>query len=316
MATIARRVRTFMRSNSEKTLVRDVELAPEAQPDSVPPLRGVPSLAAFMASNSNSESFIFKRFDRLAARNLLYLQSELAFLQEELDVLDGADHGDVEARKCARSWEDFERVRESDERQRERWELVVRIRVCLKEYQETLIRQSTIAGLAPPSTNVLDAFNAEFYGRVPSLVGASKNLYQSEGTNIQDLVQLHSTERKDRVSAFLAKYLFRWLQTSNQDSQKRFDPRVTYLYTQRLDLFVELFYAVLSIVLLLGAILSLYFVNNAIWRIAIIVLFTLAFAACAVFLADGRRLAVFGACAAYAAVLVVFVSGNWEPGND
>jgi hypothetical protein len=49
------------------------------------------------------------------------------------------------------------------------------------------------------------------------------------------------------------------------------------------------------------------------WRIAIIILFTLAFAACAVFLADGRRLAVFGACAAYAAVLVVFVSGNWTP---
>jgi hypothetical protein len=46
-------------------------------------------------------------------------------------------------------------------------------------------------------------------------------------------------------------------------------------------------------------------------RIAIVIFFTLAFAACAVFLADGRRLAMFGACAAYAAVLVVFVSGDW-----
>jgi dipeptide/tripeptide permease len=88
-----------------------------------------------------------------------------------------------------------------------------------------------------------------------------------------------------------------------------------YLYTERLDLAVELFYAVLSIGLLLGAILSLYFVENALWRIGIIVLFTLLFAACAVFLADGRRLAVFGACAAYAAVLVVFVSSSSIPGT-
>jgi hypothetical protein len=87
-----------------------------------------------------------------------------------------------------------------------------------------------------------------------------------------------------------------------------------YLYTARLDLAVELFYTLLSIGLLLGAILSLYFVESALWRIGIIVLFTLLFAACAVFLADGRRLAVFGACAAYAAVLVVFVSSSTTPG--
>jgi hypothetical protein len=47
-------------------------------------------------------------------------------------------------------------------------------------------------------------------------------------------------------------------------------------------------------------------------RIAIVIFFTLGFAACAVFLADGRRLAMFGACVAYAAVLVVFVSGDWN----
>jgi hypothetical protein len=107
------------------------------------------------------------------------------------------------------------------------------------------------------------------------------------------------------------------LQTPSSSSQHtRFNPQISYLHTQRLDLAVELFYALLSIVLLLGAILSLYFVENNVWRIAIIVLFTLAFAACAVFLADGRRLAVFGACAAYAAVLVVFVSGNWTPADS
>jgi hypothetical protein len=88
---------------------------------------------------------------------------------------------------------------------------------------------------------------------------------------------------------------------------------VSYLYTQRLDLAVDIFFAFLSIVLLLGAILSLYYIEQSSRRIAIIVMFTLVFAFCAVFLADGKRLAVFAACAAYAAILVVFVSGNWTP---
>lgn len=74
---------------------------------------------------------------------------------------------------------------------------------------------------------------------------------------------------------------------------------------------VDLFYVILSILLLLGGILSLYFVTNEVCRVILIVLFTLLFAISAVFLADRKRLAVFGACAAYAAVLVVFVSGDW-----
>ncbi|KAF1911088.1 hypothetical protein BDU57DRAFT_109835 [Ampelomyces quisqualis] len=297
----------------------DIEFSAGSQQGGPPeprPLRGFPSLAAFMSHNSNSESFIFKRFDRLAARNLLYLQAELAYLQDRLDELDRVDAQppyDLEARKCARSWEDFEANKDSSSKQHERWNLMHRTRATLREYQETLIRQSESAALGTPSKGVLEAFTAEFYGKGPSLLGSSETIYNSNDSNTQDLVQIYCTERKDRVSAFLAKHMFRWLQTTASSKSTRVDPRVTYLYTQRLDLAVEFFYALLSIALLLGAILSLYFVENPFWRIGIIILFTLLFATCAVFLADGRRLAVFGACAAYAAVLVVFVSGNWSP---
>ena len=96
--------------------------------------------------------------------------------------------------------------------------------------------------------------------------------------------------------------------------QNRRNPRISYIHARRLDLVVDMFFAFLSIFLLLGGILSLYFVENSSWRIAVIVMFTLTFAMCAIFLADGKRLAVFAACAAYAAILVVFVSGNQTPG--
>jgi hypothetical protein len=80
--------------------------------------------------------------------------------------------------------------------------------------EETLIRQSKIAALETPSMQVLDAFNAEFEGHNPSLLGASKTMYKCDASNIWNLAQLNSTERKDRVSGFLAKHLFRWLQVN------------------------------------------------------------------------------------------------------
>jgi hypothetical protein len=45
------------------------------------PLDGYPSLAEFIASDPDHTSLVFRRFDKLAARNLLYLQSELAELE-------------------------------------------------------------------------------------------------------------------------------------------------------------------------------------------------------------------------------------------
>jgi hypothetical protein len=52
--------------------------------DQMRPLDGYPSLADFIASDPDRTSLVFRRFDRLAARNILYLQSELADLETKL----------------------------------------------------------------------------------------------------------------------------------------------------------------------------------------------------------------------------------------
>lgn len=128
---------------------RDIEFVASSQlggPPESRPLRGFSSLAAFMSQNSNSESFVFKRFDRLAARNLLYLQAELASLQDKLDNLDRADAKppyDLEVRKCARSWEDFEASKDSSSKQHERWILMHRTRATLREYRKYISMLNT-----------------------------------------------------------------------------------------------------------------------------------------------------------------------------
>lgn len=99
--------------------------------------KGYPSLAAFIASDRDGTTAIFKRFDELAARNLLYLQSELANLQWRQQAFDRKDlNADMDTKQCARNWEDFEKAAadEGNERQKERMALVKQVRRAMKEY--------------------------------------------------------------------------------------------------------------------------------------------------------------------------------------
>lgn len=62
--------------------------------------------------------------------------------------------------------------------------------------------------------------------------------------------------------------------------------------------------------MLFGAIYALYYVQNEQIKLGLIAVFTTAFALCVGLVTNARRSDVFAACAAYAAVLVVFISGN------
>lgn len=92
---------------------------------------GFPSLAAFIASDRDRSTFIFKRFSRLAARNLLLLQSELADLEARLDSLDKEDERDGDGLQSLRNWEYYRARNESDS---ERMKLIVQIRATMREY--------------------------------------------------------------------------------------------------------------------------------------------------------------------------------------
>jgi hypothetical protein len=294
-------------------------------------LRGFPSLSAFIASNSNAESFIFRRFDRLAARNLLYYQSELAYLEKQLDALDAQDYRDYddEAADCARCWESLEeKLQDGDQHQQRRWSIILRIRRVMHEYRKlsiaplvhrqlanghvgkALIEEQQIASLKIPSDETMTAFNHEFYGTVPCLGGISKNMYCADEDNKRDLLQITSTDRVDRMSHFFKKHLVRWLERKQSSSHGKLSGKVAYLAVDRLDFIAEIACALLTTSLLVGAILSLFLVTSEAWRIAIIIVFTVLFSISSVFLADSTRLAIFGASAAYAAVLVVFISNN------
>jgi hypothetical protein len=100
-------------------------------------VKGYPSLAAFIASDRDKSTAIYRRFDRLSARNLLYLQSELQELEERQDAFDAEDlHGGLQEKKSTRNWQVLKKraKEQNNEREKKRLDLVFEIRDKLKEY--------------------------------------------------------------------------------------------------------------------------------------------------------------------------------------
>jgi hypothetical protein len=67
---------------------------------------GYPALAEWISRDPDHETFIFRRFDRLAARNLLNLQSELVAIEEKVDRMD--EESRLRRDVGLRCWETFE----------------------------------------------------------------------------------------------------------------------------------------------------------------------------------------------------------------
>ncbi|KAF2422990.1 hypothetical protein EJ08DRAFT_725165 [Tothia fuscella] len=244
-----------------------------------------PSLAAFIASDRDRTTLIFKRFDRLAARNLLHLQSELAQLQKQLDVLDEKDASHMEQKQCLRNWDDFMAVVEGVACQKERFELSERIRRTMRDY-----------------SMVLKTFRSRFGDSktYPTLGGTSADLYDDR----DDLVVLNVDESPDRLTAFAQNHMTSLFATGETDGQ------VAYASDVYIARFVVICSILLATFLLIGAIIGLYIVQSPKARLGMIAVFTTLFAFGVGLLTNARRPEIFGATAAYAAVLVVFVSGN------
>lgn len=110
---------------------------PKLQQPEVENVIGYASLASFIASDKDKTTVIYRRFSRLSARSILYLQSELAELEARQDVFDKEDlEGSMDDAACAQDWNAFKDLSRTDSRQKEKMELVRQIREVMKEYSE------------------------------------------------------------------------------------------------------------------------------------------------------------------------------------
>jgi hypothetical protein len=121
----------------------DIELASQ----NVVSTRGFARVAAKINSDIDKTTTIYRRFDELAARNLLFYQAELAELEEQQRCLDDEDSNatDMPSIECQRDWEKFAAAANtndvadtSKQRELKKMELAMKIREKLEKYRKCL----------------------------------------------------------------------------------------------------------------------------------------------------------------------------------
>jgi hypothetical protein len=316
-------------------------------------LSGFGSLAHFIASDGDHSTAVRKTFDRLSARDLLYYEAELLeleALQEQYDREDAADANKansyspewLQLRQNARDWAALKQsAAESSTdglRWRKRIELAMQIRATLKEYREALIADAQVLSFSRPSKQTMTALSNKFHQKIPGslssdtlpetdpmLLGHGSRLFPLLTASSQrpkmDHVSLKLVAEPDLLTYFLKTYCTRLFWTRNSPSGSLMDlasPEVRKYSMVRLNFTASCITTVLSAVLLFLPIYDLYHGSStrAGLTLCLIALFTCLFAGTIALVTNASKAEIFGSCAAYVAVLVVFVSGDFANGNN
>lgn len=117
----------------------DIELALQAKRRG-----GYTAAAEWLARDADNETLVFRKFDKLAALNLLYLQSEILEIEHRVERMHQdsiANGSDLDLQETARRWETLVRqATEGDPRFRQdaqaKMQLVWDLRAKLKEYRK------------------------------------------------------------------------------------------------------------------------------------------------------------------------------------
>ncbi|KAF2735880.1 hypothetical protein EJ04DRAFT_434191 [Polyplosphaeria fusca] len=268
-------------------------------------LEGFPSLSALLSSDPDLQ--VYRRFNRLASRNLLYLQAEILDLEsrlkefdaEDLDIANAEDDSSdwMETKLNARCWEVFrERAEQGHEKSRERMKVIRELRERMGEYQDALIRQSTILNLEKPTPRVRSAVTGWFELHQP-LVGNCKNLFDSKAR--YDTVALRTPPDQDRLTMFLQSHLGYLFRSRKTMKHVPLDGDGMYYFPETTIKHIVSFLSVfLAAALLIGAITGLYFVKKPSSLIGLLAAFTTAFAASVGLLTNARKVDIYAATAA------------------
>lgn len=108
--------------------------------NTVEELIGFAEVARFIADDKEHTSSIYRRYERLAARDLLYLQEELRTLELQLEEFDREDvQGGEDEIEAAVNWAVLQKgARTSNSKESHRQKVIRKLRIKIKEYRKLL----------------------------------------------------------------------------------------------------------------------------------------------------------------------------------
>lgn len=186
---------------------------------------------------------------------------------------------------------------------------------------KALLLDAQIMALGGPDKQSVKAMSKAFRASgCSALTGASSDLYPgtSMGLALQenDYIAVVKQPESDLLISLLKRYwpsCFGRQRVHSNGLMHAAQAQMSYFSIEMLHLTARLIVTIFAAVLLVAPMVSLYYVSNQRPGITIgmIVAFTVLFSGTIALVTNAKRGEIFGATAAYAAVLVVFVSGNF-----
>lgn len=270
------------------------------------------------------EMAMFRRFGTLNAQMLLYMQSELTHLENDLRELEQEDSRSDQPYKSKYSRDCFFLLNPTTPGDNRQLSLVMEIKAKLKEYNKTLKLQYFLTSMPEPSEYDLEYIQQYMESRDMGpliMTGPDADIWGSVAeskSHVSDLVALRARHNEDPFSKWVTgtgmKIFFRcgghrWRKPSPVDGRVFYSDskllRITYWIT-----------SILASLLPVSSIIILYCARSILARLAIIAGFNIIVSLCLLGFTNAKRSEVFAVTAAFAAVQVVFVGTNGTNGNN
>ncbi|KAI4678676.1 uncharacterized protein J4E84_008494 [Alternaria hordeiaustralica] len=268
-------------------------------------------IADSLAQNSSKSAAVFRRYDKLAMHRLIVLSRELRGFEKAHDrrVDDlGLGRGLDEPESEIHSEQFGLKVMEYCERD----PVFERLKFADNSLDNLMAAYSSVLHLEAPAGRTVEALDRfisspELHGKTakPWLGHQLKYRTDKYGDKITftDLVSLYTPAENDYLSRFVDKFLYPFFLTPGSNKNAK------YVNEQKMQKFVTFIGTIISIGFLVSAMWVLWRLEKQmIAKLATVTGFVVAFAGWLGFLTTAQRKDVIAATAAYAAVLVVFVS--------
>ncbi|PYI08378.1 hypothetical protein BO78DRAFT_441830 [Aspergillus sclerotiicarbonarius CBS 121057] len=268
-----------------------------------PASKGYDKLAALMACDPGSA--IYRRFAKLNAKNILYLQAEISHVENELKDIIMEDDKSPEKATYPFSVRDMK-----EEDFSLQWKKVLEARDLLNEYNTALLQQAQLLRFSNPEKPDLDVFK-EWLRREAAETRELSPPGQWDEENEKDLVALRSRhEGKDSLTRWVYTRVIPWYHeqwghknTKRQDSESgvyTYDDEVIELWTYLIGLLISGFLPAV-------AVFVFYFVRDTAGREAAILFYNMAFVLTMGWMFKAKRADMFFLASAFAAEQVATI---------
>ncbi|KAL8947235.1 MAG: hypothetical protein Q9222_006459 [Ikaeria aurantiellina] len=263
---------------------------------------------------NHGEAALFRRFDALNIKSLLYMQAELVHLEAQLRGIEERDKVSTDPSKAQFPFSVYDlKEAAAGAGKTSQWTKYEELQGKIQAYNGALLQYRSLRKVAKPTLQEIE-FLREWLDRPEGgnffLQGREADIWESQ----QDFLSLDAHQTgQDSLTSLINERIVPWYHSRWGSRAKPLSTGEWYgVYEyekQKLGAIANVMSTLLASLLPSASILTLYLLTKPITRLVAIMLFSVLFSLVLTFVSTTRRIEVFAATTALAAVQVVFVSG-------